>query len=225
MVVGELLSSTRFSIEMRWRLFLIAGLGNGIIDWERAASELAVKNVSDDHLIPRPPHYLETALYGRKWLNRFVLQLASVEDIAKAPSEGDAKTNRAIAGKKLVFEETQRLLVSFLEKENAATQYGHTEQDEAVYIKFTALVKELLTGYNSMDAEYLKSMSWINTVLLGSCIQSKNEDIRLAVQKLVNRTTPAQPNTARPPDAEGSGNATKDVEAPSGSAETEDETA
>lgn len=40
MVIGLLLSSDRFSIGLRWRLFLIAGLGRGIIEWEQAGSIL-----------------------------------------------------------------------------------------------------------------------------------------------------------------------------------------
>ncbi len=45
-IIGLLLTSDRFSgaIGLRWRLFLIAGLGRAIDDWERAASLLASDN-------------------------------------------------------------------------------------------------------------------------------------------------------------------------------------
>jgi hypothetical protein len=45
-IIGLLLTSDRFSeaIGLRWRLFLIAGLGRAIADWERAASLLATQN-------------------------------------------------------------------------------------------------------------------------------------------------------------------------------------
>ena len=36
-IVGLLLTNDHFAISLRWRLFLIAGLGRGIVEWERAA--------------------------------------------------------------------------------------------------------------------------------------------------------------------------------------------
>jgi Sec7-like guanine-nucleotide exchange factor len=44
LVVGLLLSSDRFSVSLRWRLFLTAGLGRGIIEWERTAAILTPPN-------------------------------------------------------------------------------------------------------------------------------------------------------------------------------------
>jgi hypothetical protein len=41
MVAGQLLSSERFAIGLRWRLFLVAGLGRAILEWDRAASVLS----------------------------------------------------------------------------------------------------------------------------------------------------------------------------------------
>jgi hypothetical protein len=45
-IIGLLLTSDRFSeaIGLRWRLFLVAGLGRAIADWERAALLLATQN-------------------------------------------------------------------------------------------------------------------------------------------------------------------------------------
>jgi hypothetical protein len=136
------------------------------------------------------PHYYETALYGRKWMNRFLLHLASMKGVVQAPPDADLKTNRFAAGQKLITDEIQRLLTGFLLREKAAAQYRHTERDELLHGKFTALVTELLSGLIQMDADHLKDMAWIDSVLLGTCIQSKNEDIRMAVQKLVQRTSP-----------------------------------
>ncbi|GKY90351.1 hypothetical protein MPSEU_000009100 [Mayamaea pseudoterrestris] len=190
MVIGMLLSSDRFSIGLRWRLFLVAGLGRGIVEWERAAMILeqdAKAKVTSDIV---PPSYFETAMYGRRWMNRFILQLVSTKEIAQAPTDADPKSNRFAAGQKLVADETQRLLAYFLKSETTVAQYQHDARDDARHVRFTTLVNELLSGYNKMDGEHLKDIAWINPILLGTCIQSKNEDIRLAVQKLVQRTAP-----------------------------------
>lgn len=140
-------------------------------------------------VIRHRPDYRETALYGRKWINRLVLQLVSIKEIADAPADADSKSNRFVQGQKLVVELTEGLLMSFVQKEEAASRYGHSILEEVVYKRYTALVHELLSGYGNMETEYLQKMSWISPVLLGSCIRSKNEEIRLMVQKLVSRTS------------------------------------
>lgn len=137
------------------------------------------------------PDYFETALYGRKWLNRFLLQLAAMKEVAQAPSDADPKTNRFVLAQNLLKDETQRLLESFLKFEHAASQYRHTELEESVHARLKSLVSELLVGYNTMSDDHLVDMSWMNSVLLSTCIRSKNEEIRVAVQKLVQRTAPA----------------------------------
>ena len=143
------------------------------------------------------PDYRETVFYGRKWINRLVLQLASIKEIAEAPPDADPKSNRFTQGQKQVVELTEGLLMSFVQKEEAASQYRHSELEELVYKRYTALVQELFAGYGSMDDIFLRKMSWISPVLLSSCIRSKNEEIRLMVQKLVSRasgdSTPAAP--------------------------------
>jgi hypothetical protein len=137
------------------------------------------------------PEYGETAFYGRKWINRLALQLAAMKEIVQAPSNGDPKCNRFVQGQKQVVELTEGMLMSFVQKEEAASLYRHTELDEIVYKRYTGLAQELLSGYGNMDDDHLKQMSWISPVLLSSCIRSKNEVIRLIVQKLVSRTSPA----------------------------------
>jgi rhodanese-related sulfurtransferase len=208
MLIGMLLSSEVFTVGLRWRLFLVAGLGRGIVEWERAATLLGQDpKFLTSAMKPPPPSYHETAMYGRKWMNRFILQLASIKEIAQAPSEADPKMNRYTAGQRLVADETQRLLSFFLKSENAAAQYQHGEIDEALHARFTALVNELLSGFSKMDNDHLKDMAWIDPVLLGTCIQSKNENIRLAVQKLVQRTAPP-PKPYPSPVAQDAANAT-----------------
>jgi hypothetical protein len=129
------------------------------------------------------------------------LQLASIKEVVEAPQDGDAKTDRFVQGQKQIMEWTESLLASFVEKEELASQYSHVKTDEILYKRYHALVHELLSGYGSMDVEHLQQMAWINPVLLGSCIRTKNEDIRLVVQKLVARLSPvaAQPSLAVQP--------------------------
>lgn len=153
------------------------------------------------------PDYRETALYGRKWINRLVLQLAAMSEVAEAPAIADPKTNRFLQGQKQVIEWTEGMLMSFVQKEEAALLYRRTEMDELIYKRYTGLVQELLAGYGNMDDEHLQQMHWISPVLLSSCIRSKNEDVRIMVQKLVSRTSPAPhpvapyPSPAKPSEA------------------------
>jgi len=142
---------------------------------------------------------METALYGRKWMNRFLLQLVSIKGVAQAPADADGKTNKFAAGQSLVVSETQRLLAAYLKSENTASQYHHSEADEIIHKHLSGLVTELLSGYGKLDDDYIKDIAWLNSVLLGSCIQSRNEEIRLAVQKLVQRTEPPQQPYPAPP--------------------------
>jgi hypothetical protein len=130
-------------------------------------------------------------------MNRFVLQLASMEDVVQNPFGENTKTDRG-KGQTLVLDETQRLLSGFLVTERAASQYQATEEAKEIHSRFLALVKELLTEYNNMESDHLKEMHWINPVLLSSCIQSKNGEIRGVVQKLVQRTSPVLPSPAYP---------------------------
>lgn len=112
-------------------------------------------------------------------MNRFLLQLAAMKEVAQAPADADVKNNRFAAGQKLVVDSTQAMLDSFVKKEKAASEYRHPKADEIVYERYTALVNELLSGYGNMDSDHLHDMAWISPVLLSSCIRSKNEDIRL----------------------------------------------
>ena len=122
-------------------------------------------------------------------MNRLLLQLASIKEIVEAPADADPKSNRFATGQKLVSDLTQGMLIAFVEKERLASKYRNSIPEKTIYVRLTALVNELLAGYGNMDAGHLQKMFWINPVLLSSCIQSKNEEIRLMVQKLVSRTS------------------------------------
>ena len=145
------------------------------------------------------PDYREAALYGRKWINRLILQLISMIEIVQVPALTDPKVNRFAQGQKLVLELSEGLLTSFVQAEDAAMQYRHTDVDTILYNRYTELVQELLTGFGMMDDEYVQQMSWMNPVLLSSGIRCKNESIRYMVQKLVARTS--EPSTTAAPTA------------------------
>jgi hypothetical protein len=125
-----------------------------------------------------------------------VLQLVAMIEIVQVPANADPKSNRFAQGQKQVIELTEGLLVSYLQTEEAAMMYRHTELDEILHKRYTDLVQELLVGLGTMEDEHLKQMSWISPVLLSSCIRSKSESIRMMVQKLVARTSPAPTPTA-----------------------------
>jgi Sec7 domain/Domain of unknown function (DUF1981) len=197
MVVGFLLCNSRFSIGLRWRLFLIKWLHRGIREWDAAALFTSSTDSIKQRSSPiSPPDYRETAVYGRKWINRLVLQLVAMPEIVQAPANVDPKTNRFAQGQKLVIELTEGLLMSYLQAEEAALTYRHSELDEIWHKRYNDLVEEFLIGLGTMEDDHLKQMSWMSPVLLSSCIRSKSETIRGMVQTLVARTSPAPTPTA-----------------------------
>lgn len=117
-------------------------------------------------------------------------------EIVQVSASSDPKVNRFAQGQKLVLELTEGLLTSFVQSEDVAMQYRHTDIDTILYNRYTELVQELLTGFGMMDDEYIQQMSWMNPVLLSSGIRCKNESIRFVVQKLVARTSSPPPPSA-----------------------------
>lgn len=185
MVIGVLLGAERFakSLGLRWRLFLVTGLGKAIPHWEYAAKLIAENNSKVKPKNSNPPSYLETAIYGRKYMNRFLLQIASMKDVADVVTEG----SKQATGQMLVKEQTQNLVTAFLEKEAVvAKESKPLPSDVKVFERLTSLVKDMLAGYSNLPDEHVAMMSWLNPVL-SSCIHTENESIRLAIQKLVTR--------------------------------------
>lgn len=185
-VIGKFMETERFkkSLSLRWRLFLISGLGRAIKDWEVAAGVIAKNSgkTNDSHRSGLPS-YLETAHYGRKWMNRFLLQIAAMKEIEGTAVEG----SRQAAAQDVIKEQTQALVSAFLEKEALVNSDGKSlSLDVKAFERLMNLVQDMLAGYTKLTDEHLKQMSWLNPVL-SSCIHTSNEDIRLAIQKLVER--------------------------------------
>ncbi len=116
-------------------------------------------------------------------MNRFLLQIASMKEVAQAAAEG----SRQASGQMVIKEQTQSLVTAFLEKEATVANEGKPSSlDVKVFERLTILVKDMLAGYGNIPDEHLALMSWLNPVL-SSCIHTENESIRLAIQKLVKR--------------------------------------
>jgi hypothetical protein len=185
-VIGKFLEAEHFtkSLSLRWRIFLVSGVGRGIIDWE-IADGISARNSGkiDNPRRPGSPSYLETAYYGRKWMNRFLLQMATMKEIAGTAAEG----SKQAALQEVVKEQTQALVSAFLEKEAVVAGDGkNLSLDVKSFDRLMNLVQDMLAGYAKLPDERLSLMSWLNPVL-SSCIHTGNEDIRLNIQKLVKR--------------------------------------
>jgi len=182
-VIGKFMETERFDklLSLRWRLFLISGVGRAIKDWEKAAEIIASHSGRDND--PSVPNYLETAYYGRKWMNRFLLQMAAMKEIEGTPADG----SRQAAAQEVVKDQTQALVSAFLEKEALVTSGDKKSAlDAKSFDQLMTLVQDMLAGYSKLTDEHLSQMSWLNPVL-SSCIHTSNEDIRLSIQKLIER--------------------------------------
>jgi hypothetical protein len=116
-------------------------------------------------------------------MNRFLLQIASMKEIAEPATEG----SRHAAAQTLIKEQTQSLVTAYLEKDAAVSGEGKKSSlDTHLFNRLTSLVKDMLAGYDKLPDEDLALMSWLNPVL-SACIHTSNESIRIAIQKLVKR--------------------------------------
>jgi hypothetical protein len=116
-------------------------------------------------------------------MNRFLLQIASMKEVAEPTTEG----SRQASAQTLIKDQTQSLVSAFLEKEAAAAKGGNKSSlDTNLFNRLTSLVKEMFSGYEKLPDEHLHQMAWLNPVL-SSCIHTSNESVRVAIQKLVKR--------------------------------------
>ena len=116
-------------------------------------------------------------------MNRFLLQLAAMDEVAKPTNEG----SRQASAQSLIKDQTQTLVSAYLEKEETLSKSSkRTSADNYLFNKLTSLVKEMLAGYGALSEDHLREMAWLNPVL-SSCIHTQNESIRIAIQKLVKR--------------------------------------
>jgi len=187
-VIGSLLTSETHanSIGLRWYVFLANGVGSAIVECEEAAALLASKK---ERGRSNPPDYLENALYGRKWMVKFLSNMlhdSTITQTMEAAASDEIPGQRFVrGGQTLLMEQTKSLLATFLEKEaSARNASGKTESKESVLM--SSMVSDLLSAYEKLPDARLLQLSWL-TPLLSSCIQSNHKSIRDVVQGLINR--------------------------------------
>ena len=116
-------------------------------------------------------------------MNRFLLQLAALEEVSQPAAEG----SRQASAQALIKDQTQKLVSAYLEKEESLSKSSQRgPADGHLFNRLSTLVKEMLAGYGALPEEHLRQMAWLNPVL-SSCIHTQNESIRIAIQKLVKR--------------------------------------
>lgn len=195
MIIGSFLTNERFknAISLSWRLFLVSGLGRSVKEWEHAASVISSYSSKDYALgSPPPPDYLETAIYGRKWMVRMIIALVSMDSIAQTSSSTDTETATLVAeAQKVVREQTQKFLAACIAKETAVSLKGHSQDDVVLYEASRKLVLNFLSSFDEMDTNRLRNLEWLNPVLLSWCTRSKYEPIQKAVHDLLEKTSPA----------------------------------
>jgi brefeldin A-inhibited guanine nucleotide-exchange protein len=192
LVIGSLLTDAKHSASMglRWRLFLTTGLGRGVQEWEYAAKLLLEHSVSPTSAIISPPNYEENSIYGRKWLNKLLLQLVSVKD---KDTQSSSSANAALSIQSVIREQTQSLLSAYLEKDafvEGSSEVSHGQPwDKKHAVLLTELVKELVNGYSALDDETAMRLSTLLT-MFSSCMQASDENLRLEIHTLVRRVFP-----------------------------------
>ena len=189
MVIGSLLGSKAIveSMGLRWYVFLGTGLGRGIEDWEQAARIMAM--YPSQSLIV-PPDYQENALYGRKYMVKFLTYLIGKKDVLNPEKSADSDSKpSATAAKSLIKEKSEALLSSLLLKESSALRSVGTipEAARALELKRTTeMMCNLLDAFQKLDDPRLFTLAAL-TPTFSACMQSKSESIRQRVHGLVQR--------------------------------------
>mmetsp|Transcript_26007 Transcript_26007/g.47138 ORF Transcript_26007/g.47138 Transcript_26007/m.47138 type:complete len:2256 (-) Transcript_26007:305-7072(-) len=203
MIIGSLLNEKdcASSISLRWYIFLVAGLGNAVKEWERAASLIAAHTSSNSHSKGEacPPHYLENSLYGRKWMSRFVVNLLSREDFIHSiapmnqsdnPSpKTSTRKKSASQGQQLLKEHMHSLLSALVDRESSLDAHGPGSDlsDAARTAELThisKLVCSVLEAYGNLDPAVLSQCQWL-TKSLSFGIQSNSKVVRTSVHNLL----------------------------------------
>ena len=124
---------------------------------------------------------------------RLITLLAKKDSVAKDRMSYADGYNPVAEAQKVVKEQTQKLLSVCIAKEAAGLQKGCTREDLEIGKASTALVLSFLAGFDSMDADHLSYLDWLNPVLLSWCTRSQNQSIQKGVQQLLEKTSPASP--------------------------------
>ena len=116
-----------------------------------------------------------------------------MEEVAITPDENDAAASRVAASQNIVKDQTQKLLSSFLAKEELGLKKGSSETDRDLYNMSKDLVLTFLSDLDSMERDHLHHLAWLNPTLLTWCTRSKDQAIQKAMHDLLEKTSPASP--------------------------------
>jgi hypothetical protein len=117
------------------------------------------------------PHYLENALYARRWMTKFLVRLLTQSDVTTL---GSASCQHVLK------DESNSLLRAFLAKES-------NESGSSIEMRnMSKMVSDILECFNSLGDDKISVMKWLLPVL-SACIQTNNQAIRTSVQILITR--------------------------------------
>lgn len=117
------------------------------------------------------PHYLENALYARRWMTNFLIRLLTQSDVTTL---GSAPCQHVLK------EESNSLLRAFLAKES-------NESGSSIEMRnMSKMVSDILECFNSLGDDKISAMKWLSPIL-SACIQTNNQAIRTSVQILITR--------------------------------------
>lgn len=111
-------------------------------------------------------------------MNLLLLQIA-------ATTSSESTRERQTSAQTLLKDQTRMLLEAYLDKEELESP---SALDTKALGRLKLLVKELLSGYDKLPENSFELMTWMNSVLIASST-TKDEDIRLAIQKLVKKAS------------------------------------
>jgi len=105
---------------------------------------------------------------------------------SNAEEGGNSKRTASVA-QNLIKDQTESILNALIAKEAVLSGGKDTKKGASTEVKhLTALVNQLLDGYNKLDDNHLFVMPWL-CPKLSACIQSNDKDLRSIVHILVQR--------------------------------------
>jgi len=195
-VIGSLLTDVNHSVSMgiRWRLFLTTGLGRAVREWDDAAKLLRQYSTFASPEIS-PPNYFENAVYGRKWLNKLLLQLVLID-------ETQSKTSTNISSSlSVIREQTHSLVMVYLENDTSRTvsaEDGIPMRWNEKHIELlTVLVRDLIEGFNTIDTHAVLQLNDLLPIF-SSCLHVSDEGICREMHKLIERISNEVPPNELP---------------------------
>uniref|UniRef100_A0A7S1YBP5 SEC7 domain-containing protein n=1 Tax=Grammatophora oceanica TaxID=210454 RepID=A0A7S1YBP5_9STRA len=196
--IRDVMSDTSLGETMgpRWRFFLMSGLGKAVKEWERAAEILASNQTRKSSELG-PPDYVENAIYGRKLILKLCFQLMSDRDLMLANLMDDPPAS-SVSALKLVKEQTQSLLVIFIEKDGLVVAKEAQAWERTQLTQLKRLMNEMIALLKEQDRDVLGSM-YTMTPMLSMCMQCSDERMHREMHSLIQIMMKEGPQTAVSP--------------------------